>query len=1782
MQRFRAVCQGSCNATAECGKYAPKGSFDCPLNVCCSKWGYCGTTDDFCNDECQNENGCLPVLRPECSASDDAMALDVRIGYYGLWAASRGCDNYLPENIPAGALTHINLAFEYVSEGHEITDAQGQGPIVARVSRLKKKYPGLRVNIALGGWVFNDPPTQHRFSDMASTVPNRQKFIASLIRYIRRYGLNGVDIDWEYPVADDRGGSTLDYDNFVLLCADIREAFDREDPGWQLTITLPASYWYLRGFNLNNLEKYVDWFNVMTYDIHGIWDQKNVWTGPYLKGHTNLTEIEQGLDLLWRNGVSSHKVVMGFGFYGRSFTISDLSCTTPPTCTFDSAGFAGECTNETGILSYSEVISKEAQLGSKTFYDEASSVKWMVYGSNQWISFDDEQSFTAKKKYLTSRCLKGLMIWSIDLDTQDHQAMTGLFGEAAMEGALRDTGLDPEEAEQLASDLSAWTGELCYTTPTCTDGSRDQRGPDQVCQSGYTAVEMAHAPVQKNGDFPMHGECAENWWRYICCPTKAMPQNCGWVGAPERSASGCDRGCGASQFELNYDTYIDAKGQRNCYTGERSLCCDSTEILNKCHWTGCDLVPVGSQCGSDEVSVGMRYDDDKGGLCGTAWMGAVRDNDRRQYREFCCPKSDAFANCDWAIKDCNPGQCPKNKLEVTTAQTPSWIYDNSLYSSSQCYGFQIPEMMSPDFKLCCDPPSRYNEKWPVEPKYLWSHYYDDAGDDVTWEFSDNFGNNNKDTRPDDMEDDPGTDPYGFVMLDGPPGSINNAFGTQYTVVTRDEPVNVKKRSIVTTNQTIMDAVFDHSEETVLVYCNYPADSKECRQTFYKGAEDTIIRLPDHIGEGPWARVVSMVPVEQLSKRDLPEWAIQKRDASENQNGIYSLTFDYNFHLIKRDDEQVNIRVDYTNLLPYWDEMTNSPASTRKRSTDEALTFSEWKVRVDRAKVLDTERSSQNHTGRLSVRSSDSSVHRRWWGVFVDWVKKMTTVTKTDGGMLPMGLVRSLVLYSGRLQCSNDAGITFKTGLDITADFNMEMNARYSYYFSGTVVPPTVTDMFAYVGVHPRVYAGVGISGNAELNYPSERKKIIDTLTYPGLAIKGIAAVGPTMDLWGQISGGVTVSGDLRVGMTYQFKPVELYFPNDDEVSNNLDVKDMEEAQVNNQGLEPSISGNVRAAVDINIDVTPEINLGIKIGGGIGPLKGTLADAHVSAFANTTLNFHAEASGALENGNQGYSFGYSVNFLYRFGFGCVAEIYKYGKWTSGIWYPFPQNVIPIISKTFSSLPSTKRSLDHGPLLSEEPLPGAIFGVGPERHRTDSAVLDLHVDPYPTYGNASLEKRQDSPQSGKEPQFTLGSFRCTTSTGSVCEAFVPSESMQRRDLIPMPEDTHELQKRETPTDCKNRIPRLYYNCVTFFSDVAFQGPAGTAQLSGICTNVRKFLDNNNRPNDGYTLTWESSNQEPRRRQVCKSGACAEDNANYRQAALGTTTATTTLTSCDEFPFASTEEGGADFLGVNPEVKTGTVRTCVPKWQNDCQGMCHNLLNNLETNVEYFNTYGSPTLDNAHWVRWNNGGWTRKGGLGGRQRLSTYGTTRIPKTRVPGLNHADQVSPDNLGYYHKRNFTLFLSYPRAGQNPDSQWPDQSFTRGTITGKSGNKGPATDVVGSSTWVICAVNTMGQQRYQYAGANGMCTDGRTTKKTWDGLYDMLVYYQCKISFTGSAGPTKRDNTPLGYLGGDPYYSIERVEGTERTVLLPKDWDGQELRESWVVPDSEDLEEGDFTEEESG
>ena len=125
------------------------------------------------------------------------------IAYFPEWGIYER--KYQVADLPADKLTHINYAFARVSKNMEIeiadkwaaTDIQ-IGDVKGNFGALRKlkgKYPNLKTIISVGGWTDSD-----RFSDVAVSNDNRVKFAASVVKFIKQYGFDGVDIDWEYPV----------------------------------------------------------------------------------------------------------------------------------------------------------------------------------------------------------------------------------------------------------------------------------------------------------------------------------------------------------------------------------------------------------------------------------------------------------------------------------------------------------------------------------------------------------------------------------------------------------------------------------------------------------------------------------------------------------------------------------------------------------------------------------------------------------------------------------------------------------------------------------------------------------------------------------------------------------------------------------------------------------------------------------------------------------------------------------------------------------------------------------------------------------------------------------------------------------------------------------------------------------------------------------------------------------------------------------------------------------------------------------------------------------------------------------------------------------------------------------------------------------------------------------------------------------------------------------------------------------------------------------------------
>ena len=390
-------CQSNCDAKSQCGPYAPPGSQKCPLSVCCSEFGFCGSTTEFCTwknakdpvyPNCDTKyGGCGDVNRPSCGGGNSVSKRT--IGYYESWSNTRQCSKIAPEDLNLNGFTHLNFAFSFFDPStFQITPMDANGAsLYNRVTSLKEKHSGLQTWISVGGWSFTDPgPTQSAFSDMTSSQGNRAKFIQGLMQFISTYGFDGVDLDWEYPGADDRGGKSSDSANYVLLAQELKAAFGSK---YGISMTLPTSYWYLQHFDLPGIQRHIDWFNLMAYDLHGVWDKASRFVGPYVAPHTNITEIDLGLDLLWRAGVTSDKVVMGQGWYGRSFTLSDPSCNTPNgICQFSGPAKAGPCSNAAGILDNQEIFDIISKNNLKTVWDRVAGVKWVCISWNEafWYS----------------------------------------------------------------------------------------------------------------------------------------------------------------------------------------------------------------------------------------------------------------------------------------------------------------------------------------------------------------------------------------------------------------------------------------------------------------------------------------------------------------------------------------------------------------------------------------------------------------------------------------------------------------------------------------------------------------------------------------------------------------------------------------------------------------------------------------------------------------------------------------------------------------------------------------------------------------------------------------------------------------------------------------------------------------------------------------------------------------------------------------------------------------------------------------------------------------------------------------------------------------------------------------------------------------------------------------------------------------------------------------------------------------------------------------------------
>ncbi|PTL77347.1 chitinase [Vitiosangium sp. GDMCC 1.1324] len=223
-----------------------------------------------------------PAEDPVAPQEQSALATRV-VGYFPTWNGDVNAIQY-------DKLTHINYAFVVpTAQGGLTGPGSGDSRLKSLVQTAHAR--GVKVSIAVGGW--NDG-NDSGFEQLSANASTRTAFVNNLVNYVTQAGLDGVDIDWEYP---DPGTSSQ---NFALMMKELSTAMHSR--GKLLTAAVVASGSTGGGIPTATFAD-VDFLNIMAYD------------GGY--PHSTYNYAVQSLDYWLGRGLPKDKAVLGVPFYGR-------------------------------------------------------------------------------------------------------------------------------------------------------------------------------------------------------------------------------------------------------------------------------------------------------------------------------------------------------------------------------------------------------------------------------------------------------------------------------------------------------------------------------------------------------------------------------------------------------------------------------------------------------------------------------------------------------------------------------------------------------------------------------------------------------------------------------------------------------------------------------------------------------------------------------------------------------------------------------------------------------------------------------------------------------------------------------------------------------------------------------------------------------------------------------------------------------------------------------------------------------------------------------------------------------------------------------------------------------------------------------------------------------------------------------------------------------------------------------------------------------------------------
>lgn len=370
-------------------------------------------------------NVSLLILLFTLALSSDSHAQKPRQQNYivnGYVAGFRGLVD--TEVIKAKKLTHINYAFVDVQDSLAVlTNLKTDSTNFRKLNELKAINPDLKIMISIGGWTWSG-----NFSDAVLTLSSRRLFAKSSVDIVRKYHLDGVDIDWEYPGMQGYEGNVfrpVDKKNYTMMFQELRSELDQleKETGkkYQLTTAVGGAKAYVEHTEMDKVARIVDYIYVMTYDYGGGKDR--------IEHHTNLysrdlgaggSSADQSIRDFRAAGVPANKLVMGIAFYGKAWVAERTENNGLGQASVYGGQNQGPAKGQGG--GYTKIKERMiGQNGYKKFWDKEAKAPYLFNSETRvFITYEDEKSVKEKVNYVKGNKLGGVFFWEYLEDPKEY------------------------------------------------------------------------------------------------------------------------------------------------------------------------------------------------------------------------------------------------------------------------------------------------------------------------------------------------------------------------------------------------------------------------------------------------------------------------------------------------------------------------------------------------------------------------------------------------------------------------------------------------------------------------------------------------------------------------------------------------------------------------------------------------------------------------------------------------------------------------------------------------------------------------------------------------------------------------------------------------------------------------------------------------------------------------------------------------------------------------------------------------------------------------------------------------------------------------------------------------------------------------------------------------------------------------------------------------------------------------------------------------------------------